>query len=367
MNKILFTGYYGFNNMGDDSFVEVCDWGAKNLWKTTSYGFLPPTGRVKNSVNNLLKGQSFKGKYSVESALYGSQSDYVVFGGGSLFIREIPKFSAYDIFRLLSKLKATKMAAIGVSLGPFVNKKAQDEWKAFLSDFAYICVRDSTSYKISQEMGLQNTVQGYDLAAILPTVYANNPSPSKSTQSKRTIGISICLDDKSGLSSQNNNNRITRLTGVLKQLAKEHSDLVFQFYIVNVHPEHGDLQVTDDVIKALDLSAERINVIPYTNVKAMWDSIALCDVILSCRLHAGIFAAFSNTPFIQIEYHRKCADLLDDLGYPSQLRIGDMDLSISETAERISYILNEPSKFHLANKERCTEMALNNFTKFNML
>lgn len=34
---ILFTGFYGFKNSGDDAFVEACSWGAHNFGTKTIY------------------------------------------------------------------------------------------------------------------------------------------------------------------------------------------------------------------------------------------------------------------------------------------------------------------------------------------
>jgi polysaccharide pyruvyl transferase WcaK-like protein len=364
-NKILFTGYYGFSNMGDDAFVEVCDWGAGKYWKDSSHSFLPPSGNVKNSVNSVFKNLNFKGKYSVESLIYGYQADYLIFAGGSLFAREIQKFSAYDMFRYLSKLKITKVGAIGVSIGPFNNKWAYNEWKFFLQDFDFIYTRDTNSFQVAEEMNLNNVTQSYDLAALLPFMYGL-VKKDINIKTNKTIGISICLDDKSGLIDGNDKNRIDNLIKLLRLVYFRDQNLNFIFYIINTHQINGDIEITNYVISKLDFSKERFHILPYSNVEDSWNSILNCDLMIACRLHAGIFAAFSNTPFLQIEYHRKCTDLLNDLGYPSEYRIGDLEVEIEKIYEMVTNLLNNPSDFKLTNLEKCQELALNSFVDIKL-
>lgn len=39
-SEVLFTGYYGQLNTGDDAFVAVADWGARKYWHKNNNKFL---------------------------------------------------------------------------------------------------------------------------------------------------------------------------------------------------------------------------------------------------------------------------------------------------------------------------------------
>ena len=128
--------------------------------------------------------------------------------------------------------------------------------------------------------------------------------------------------------------------------------------LVNICKEAG---VPDGVINLLSgdpaeisnelmdgISKERFSIIPYFgNVKKTWDEISKCNLMISTRLHASIFACYANVPFILIEYHKKCSDFLNDVGQQEEYRVYDADVSPKETLNIVINILknnyNKPS------------------------
>jgi ABC-type branched-subunit amino acid transport system permease subunit len=47
---ILFNGYYGYLNTGDDAFVEVAAWGAAYIWKKSNVRFLIRENKAPNTI-----------------------------------------------------------------------------------------------------------------------------------------------------------------------------------------------------------------------------------------------------------------------------------------------------------------------------
>src|SRR5690606_18747409 len=107
------------------------------------------------------------------------------------------------------------------------------------------------------------------------------------------------------------------------------------------------------------------DVVEYSrDTKKIWKSVAECDFVLSTRLHAAIFACFAEVPFMLNEYHRKCIDFLDDVGYSGQYRLGNSEYDIIDKAKEIINILDNPQQYQLPNRlETMKIMAEKNFTK----
>lgn len=361
MSKILFTGYYGFGNMGDDSFVDVCEWGSKNYWSNCNTSFLSPGGQLTAYSNVGFGERKFKGKYSLESIYYGVQNDYVVFGGGSLFCREIPKYSAYDNLRRVSDLKLTKLGGIGVSIGPFASIKEFNDSKKLLRSFSFLSVRDKESYNLAQELGIENITYAYDLAALLPEVYNVRFDNDRPKNQRKVIGVSLCLGDH--YDEAMIKNRFEKFLFILKEL-KQSRNVFLRFFIINGNEKNGDLNITLKLIEKLHLHIIDYEILHYrNNIKEIWKKIEECDLVFSTRLHFGIFAAFSSTPFLQIEYHRKCTNLLDEIGYSNEFKIGDMEVSNVSLLKISNDLLDNPHSLILRNKEDCITRARLNFTQ----
>lgn len=46
--KLLFSGYYGHKNAGDDAFIEVITWGAKKYWNNINSKFVSKSAFINN-------------------------------------------------------------------------------------------------------------------------------------------------------------------------------------------------------------------------------------------------------------------------------------------------------------------------------
>jgi polysaccharide pyruvyl transferase WcaK-like protein len=90
-------------------------------------------------------------------------------------------------------------------------------------------------------------------------------------------------------------------------------------------------------------------------------------VILSVRLHASMFACFSQIPFFLVEYHRKCGDFLNSIGYHENYKIGDGTKDIAETVDQITAFLeNKNSYVQPERLMNCKEKAMMNFTSVKL-
>lgn len=345
-SDILFTGYYGHSNTGDDAFVEVASWGAEKYWSKSKSIFLAKQDNLPIT-SKKIKGYPFSipKTYSLQRRLLLSSTDYLISAGGSTIHGEL---ETNNIKRLAveSKKKGSKImvGGIGVSIGPFKTLIDEKSTIEYLKNIDFLAVRDKTSFDFASSLNLPyETVDAFDLAALLPEIYGIKMQNNLS--SKKVIGISVCPYESISNTAniENEKKRNATVVELLKILNRE-ENIHFKFFIINGHAKVGDQKLTKETIEKV--SPDSYEVIPYTRkTQSIWDEIASCDFVISTRLHAAIFACFSNTPFMLNEYHRKCGDFLENIGYEESLRMFDSEYQPKTTAKDIIEILNDKSKY----------------------
>ncbi|MDM1454779.1 polysaccharide pyruvyl transferase family protein [Myroides odoratimimus] len=369
MSKVIYSGFYGFHNSGDDVFLETTAWATKNLMNDmlpVYFGNSLP--ELLNPYNEFSK-INFKGHDRLLAAFELRNAEYFISAGGSTFSRH-KKNSYKEIAEYAKQFynKRLKTGAIGVSIGPFMSKKDECNVQEYLQKMNFLAVRDRRSYEYVSQLDLPyEPVEAFDLAALLPLVYSEIPFVKDNNfDDKKIIGISVCpvesITDKSKLGKENQRNK--NIKELIKALNSLHDNLVFRFFVINGHKNIGDEGLTNQMIK--DLGISNYEIVPYQNkVYNVWSSIKNCDFMIATRLHAGIIAAYADVPFILNEYHQKCTDFICDIGQNNDLLVGDAEYDLAKVTRNISNILFHKGEYKLSKKEKTQEMSLRNFSFIN--
>ncbi|MGP5296019.1 polysaccharide pyruvyl transferase family protein [Psychrobacter faecalis] len=363
-SEVLFTGYYGHFNTGDDAFVEVASWGAEKYWNKSKSIFLAKQDNLPIT-SKKIKGYPFSipKTYSLQRRLLLSSTDYLISAGGSTIHRELES-NNIKRFAVESKKKGSKIkvGGIGVSIGPFKTIRDEKSTIEYLKNIDFLAVRDKASFDFASNLNLPyETVNAFDLAALLPEIYGIKMQANLS--SKKVIGISVCPYESISNTANIENEKKRNATVVeLLKILNQEENIHFKFFIINGHPKVGDQKLTKETIEKV--SPHSYEIIPYTRkTQFVWNAIASCDFVISTRLHAAIFACFSNTPFMLNEYHRKCCDFLENIGYEEGLRMFDSDYQPRTTAKNIIAILNDKSKYIYPKRiDEMKDLAELNFT-----
>lgn len=364
MKKILYNGYYGFQNTGDDAFIEVCSWGAKNYWGTTNNIFLGnDLPEVLNPSKPIMKPM-FKGHNRINTALLTLNADYFISAGGSTFNKHT-KNSLRDIAMFTKKNinKNLKIGAIGVSIGPFKSIDDEKQVVRYIKGMDFLAVRDKRSFEFLSSINLPyQPIEAFDLAALLTDVYKDEECNLYKDDSKKIIGISVCnYEQYIGGDLLKEEKRNKYALDLLLSLPKD-ENIIYRFFIFNSHPIVGDKILTDNFV--LKLQGRNIEVIPYlNNVKKAWDKIKECDLMISTRLHASIFACYAQVPFFLLEYHEKCSDFLDDVGQHPDYRLYDGQTSIVSIQHSIESILSKEEYKQPSFLIETVDKAKRNFTE----
>jgi len=377
-NKILFVGYYGFKNTGDDMFGLISSWGADYYWDISQTSLLSKQGAYSNRVPikfALSKNKYFKGQYILENYYEIFNSEYIIFAGGSILnSKPKGKTSPKNLISFLAKSQKLNIGGIGVSLGPFKSDKDFEYIKEILQYFKFLVLRDKTSYNLALNMDLPyRPVLGADLAFLLPKFislsdYSINKNSNR-LKNKKTIGISLCHYERYITSGDiNNENRREDKIFELFNILKNDNNIEFNFFIINGHHKTGDRDITDEFIKKLSLKKERYKLIDYNpDTIGVISKLVECDLIFSVRLHSAIFSATQNIPSLLVEYHQKCADYLDDIGVADKWRIGDMNMRVEKIILKMYSILEQKSENFYSRKNKLIKLAEKNFIDESVL
>ena len=365
---ILFTGFYGQSNTGDDAFVEVASWGSKKYWKKNNIRFLAVKENLPKGLNPL-KGYPFSipKTFRIQERLLLRSGSALVSAGGSTIHSELTK---NNIKQLAIQRKHShpkfKIGAIGVSIGPFKNISDEKAVTKYLREIDFLAVRDQTSFSFVESLNLPyKAVNSFDLAALLPDIYGL-PKKYNTPRDKKVIGVSVCRYES--IHSDLDNTQEIRRNNMIVELLKtidEISNIHFKFFIINGNSKNGDIQITHETISRVNPKSYEI--LQYSKrTEKVWTSIVTCDFIISTRLHAAIFACFGGTPFMLNEYHRKCSDFLENINYCEDYRLFNSEYDIKDRAYKIINIINDNTCYKFPNQiNEMKKMAEFNFNKID--
>ena len=329
--RIAFTGYYGMRNFGDDLFGVVCTRAAQQYWGAQPILVGPPLAGMAG--RSTVPGYYPADWYGAKGALGKSSrllsfasatltSDVLVMGGGSVI-------TARESFRkpmmqAARRHRGLKLAAVGVSIGPFSSPDQEEAAASFLDRFHYLSVRDRRSFEWTRRMGLSaHTHAGCDLAALLPAVASIPEHTPALPQDPLRIGVAPCNYAEQGAYPAPSQHAWQQaLVEVVARWARQRP-VVVDVFSLNEHPRHGDAALAEELRQRLQQANVEANVERYRQPDplGMVAAIARCDVMISARLHGAIVAWLCGVPFAIVDYHRKCRDFADDIGLPPHRRI----------------------------------------------
>jgi polysaccharide pyruvyl transferase WcaK-like protein len=323
---VIFEGYYGMRNAGDDAFCVVAAAMAQEQWGAEQICFL---GRQSDlpalpveAVGLFPERIRFRGHGRLAPMPQMLRLRNVVHVGGSTFHSMNARHR--DEGRL-ARLGLISLRAIGVSVGPFASEREGQEVVRHLRRFEQLHVRDAESVRRIHKIdpGLQ-VEKGFDVAVLLPklpfcrSVLHGLPRQSAGTSSTPVLGISVCRDASlRGRATQQEELREARIRRTLRLLAARMS-VRFRFIVFNDHPQWGDHELSERTAASLRDDAA-VEIVPYTgDVRDTLEAVAGCDALLGVRLHSAIFAYALGVPFAIVAYHPKGRDFAEEIRLPEE-------------------------------------------------
>lgn len=329
MNKgrVLVLGAYGDANIGDDLLLEmVIDLLLTNGFHSNK---IIVAGRRSSYMSKLFDGI----KVIKLARVRFVRSDYVILGGGTQFFSfsSQPKIEnrikvylkilfqdpiiLYEILKsgFRPKLKVIKIA-MSIGLGPFYNQISENRIKSKLSSFDQIFCRDSQSLFYCEKWGISAQLTAdLCLSDLFRQKYSNDHKFSAG--SKKVIGI--VLRDW----IQNDNGEIIN-TKMLDYIS-ENDDHIVKIFIFS---KFKDSKLIGRIYESGLVGEENIHVWdPDTgDFKTYLKTISFCDIIITTRYHAAIFALNYSIPAICLAIDPKLKYLVQEVDGFTYCEIGDI-------------------------------------------
>jgi polysaccharide pyruvyl transferase WcaK-like protein len=334
MKTVLFDGYFGMANAGDDAFCVVADLLARERGLQARYVARPselphplsPEAALLPSASRL------PGATRLRKAIAVARTDALIHFGGST-LRRMNRHRRDQLLAL--RWTRTPAAAIGVSVGPFRSSRDAADIRAFLSRFALAAVRDQASVERCRELGL-TVVPGADPAYLLPPLPATAPRPDQ-----LVLGVAPCgSESRSGGDPELERRRQQNLEAAIRAVV-ERTGCAVRLIALNRHPHWGDVGLVGDLAARLAGVAETEVVVHSARLDDTRAAIAGCQALIAVRLHGAILAHGLGVPIATVAYHEKCSDFARDVGVPEALRF-DAEGPRADAHEALAALLRDP-------------------------
>lgn len=317
--KVLFSGYYGFDNSGDDAILHAIVNDIRACDPTVQLNVLsydPPRTRRLYGVNAT---QRFHYK-SVKKAL--SATDLLISGGGSLLQDETSSRSLYYYLGVmaLAKRMGKKVYVYANGVGPIHNSLNRKLTARILNKVDYITLRDEDSAQVLKDIG----VDGPPIEVTADPVYGiDGISPEAAKALLREEGID---SDKHFLGvAVRQWKKAPALASKIAYVAdRAFEELGIDILFTPLHyPEDKHFA---ESIKAKMVHKDHCHVLSGNYaVEEMEGIIGLCELLIGMRLHALIYAVTSKTPAVGIVYDPKVKSQLEALSIDGDIRAEGMD------------------------------------------
>jgi polysaccharide pyruvyl transferase CsaB len=300
MKRILISGYYGFDNLGDEAIIGSMIKMIKTMYEDIEITVLSNKAEQTSSlygVESIYRYDIFK----IMSAM--KRSDMFISGGGSLLqdVTSMKTVPYYLGLIFLAKVFNLRTIFFAQGVGPLNSKFNRFLVSKILNNMDYISVRDKDSKNLLGKIGLSSDVINITDDPVYGLYNELDKKIEFEQEEINKIGVSI--------RSWNDNSYIKSIATFLNNLNQEKN---FSVEILTFH-KGEDIIMSNRLKKMLKMNLE---IVDYTdNFSKIKDIYSTFDLFIGVRFHSLVFAAVNLVPFIGISYDPKVTSLIKDFGY----------------------------------------------------
>ncbi|SIR34386.1 polysaccharide pyruvyl transferase CsaB [Halanaerobium kushneri] len=321
MKKIVISGYYGFNNLGDEAVLA----GITSLLKAKNEELkitVLSAEPAKTSERYKLNAVSRNSIIQILAVL--AEADLFISGGGSLLQDVTGNFSVPYYLGLcwLARIQGVKTVYYAQGAGPLDKKWSQYLTALTLNRFELLGVRDQTSKKLLREIGVKNEIE----LTVDPVFALFDPINNLRQQIKGQIEVGISVRPWSV-------DYISELADALNQFARGKR---VKFNIFPMH-QGSDEKISLQLKKKLEAETEikELSPIPEKALK----SFSQLDLFVGVRLHSLIFALLNQIPVLALSYDPKIEGLMTQLDYLPLMKLENLEST--QALEKLESIFAE--------------------------
>lgn len=306
--RIVLSGYYGFDNVGDEAILFAIIQSLKEYHPGVKLTVLSnnPEKTASSYQVDAVNRWNFN---EVRKAI--KESDGLISGGGSLLQDEtgMKSITYYSGVMKIAQVLKKPVFIYAQGMGPVKSQINRKIMKHVLQASEMITVRDKHSKNLLERIGVTKPIQLVpDPVMGIDSVDFVNGLDSMADSDKRVVSVSI--------------RNWTEDLSYLKKVAEGLDGLADNGHDILMVPMHGkfDHETSEQVVGMMKHDAE---IFPYdSSIQEKMAAVKDSDVLLGMRLHALIFASVGNTPFVALSYDPKIdsfAEIVDQkvLGHVS--------------------------------------------------
>jgi polysaccharide pyruvyl transferase CsaB len=317
-NLIVVSGYYGFDNLGDEAILEELLNELRRLCAPEEIVVL--SGNAQRTTKAYATPAVNRWQLSCFLRTM-RRTKLFISGGGSLFqdTRNLNSIIFYGGQIVMARLSGAKVMIYAQGIGPLKRPASRFLTKCVWRLAQSITVRDEPSKKLLENWGISATLtadpvwclpQSLLPSAVVQQLPDNGLSVSENqTQSALLIGISLRP------SSQFPEKAEQTLAEVLKETLPPKSRLLL--LPLQMDNDKPILQSFANACKSIGLDSELFDTSLLTQPSQWLSLIARVDFLIGMRLHALLIALKSGKPVAGIPYDPKVSHLLELFGQPT--------------------------------------------------
>lgn len=317
MYKILISGYYGFNNIGDESILSAVTDNLKEKLDDIEITVLSQNPEA-TSERYGVRSCNRKSFFGILKAVI--KTDLLISGGGSLLQDVTSKKSIlYYLFIMWLAIFFRKPVFIySQGIGPITSKMNRRLTRITLKKAAGIVVRDENSKEFLMDMGFseERIVVTADPVLRIKKVDTDagrnilNREGVEIQEEKTLIGFAI---KERNLNSE----FVSELCKSIKWLMEERNA---QIVLIPFHFSQ-DMAVIDEIKNRLGDNVFSLKHKYLT--REMLSIIGNMDILVGVRLHALIHAAIMDVPMIAVSYDPKVNSFMNSIDMKAMSSIHD--------------------------------------------
>ncbi len=327
MKKLVISGYYGFNNLGDEAILHAFLEGIKSWDEDLIVTVLSGNENFTSQTHSVFSAPRWplpEVKKTVEDC------DFFITGGGSLLqdktgVKSIPYYLGLNkIARKEGAMTALFSCGVGPINRPYLRWLSRQE----LDKFDFLSVRDEYSRELLEDIGVKKDIE------IIPdpVFLLSAPEKGQGEDFLEREGISgrgprVIIAPRT--SPGEKNHKPEPWIEVCKRLQYELGAAII------IWPMHFEQDF--ELSKAISEGVSGVSVLEGTySLPRILEILKATDLVIGVRFHALLLGAVGGSNLLGISYDPKVKTLLGQLGLPSDFELGDFSPSaVALRAERI--------------------------------
>ena len=354
MSKIVVSGYYGFNNAGDEAMLTAIVESLRKQIPGVDLAVIsgnPTETKAKYNVESIYR---FDGPQIIKAL---KDADLLLSGGGSLLQDVTSKKSLFYYLTVLAAAKhfGTKVMLFAQGIGPIRSKFMRFLTKIVCRKADMITVRDEASKAELASMGI-DTAQVQVTADAVLSLEKVSRFKGMDILTKAGADLGKPLIAVSVRKWEDNKLCLQELGKALHVLGEEKQAQIVLLPLQNPI----DIETCDDLSFYIpDIPGSKIVLLKgrYTTEEFM-SIISNCKLLIGMRLHALIFAAVMGVPSLAISYDPKVDAFVQTVG--GKLAGTVANLSSEEVVAKAKELWDDPMKEQQEKLEALNQLAQNN-------